>query len=76
MVVSITMKLKVLCLWMKLRIARTVGGGEQSMGNRCLYSSMKCFTALTPSLVGFLCIGTRHQLLLRMHWLGRVRVFR
>ena len=39
--ICVSMNLKVLCLRMKPSIMRTIWGGGQFVGSRCLYSSMK-----------------------------------
>ena len=39
--ICVSINLKVLCLRMKSSIMRTIWGGGQFVGSRCLYSSMK-----------------------------------
>ena len=41
--ICVTMNLKVLCLRMKSSIMRTIWGGGQFVGSRCLYSSILVF---------------------------------
>ena len=46
--ICVSMNLKVLCLRMKSSIMRTIWGGGQFVGSKCLYSSMKWITAAMP----------------------------
>ena len=50
--ICVSMNLKVLCLRMKLSVMRTLWGGGQFVGSRCLYSYMKGITAVMPSSCG------------------------
>lgn len=46
------MNLKVMCLRIKSRMTRTIWGGGQFLGRRCMYFSMKWIKAAKPSLCG------------------------